>query len=390
MHRGFVLEARFTSTTHLVSVSLALFLFAVSPSVSIALPLRLSPGVYHVAVASVVQTGASLTQATLLHEGSMPEGWEEWQVLLRWVLDGVVAELRIIRGTARLESAVVTRESARQNFHLRDAMIKFEDEGHRYILWPGTTLATVFPISVSGLWGRYFEAFDAEGVIGKYYEKWAQNPESAYYGMIWQGCGDGATHAQIKESIRNGWLQKGELASAEGTRMHRNIELALGGELHDGSACDVCMFYKYVTDWLEPRNWRVFRLEWSIYCTEAMVAGQIDAVFECCGEYHMVDWKRCAKVLDPAAGEFFGRKGKDPFEDCLDNSCSHYFVQQNLYAVILERRYGMKLSSMHLVQIHPKYQESMVIEVPDMRDRAGRILDDYAATRPRCLPWELV
>ena len=34
--------------------------------------------------------------------------------------------------------------------------------------------------------------------------------------------------------------------------------------------------------------------------------------------------------------------------------------------------------------------ESMTFEVPDLRDRAGRILDEYAATRPIGLPWELV
>jgi ATP-dependent exoDNAse (exonuclease V) beta subunit len=121
-----------------------------------------------------------------------------------------------------------------------------------------------------------------------------------------------------------------------------------------------------------------------------MVAGQIDAVFVGHGEYHMVDWKRCARRLEPMFGECFHRYGKYPFDALLDNPCSHYFVQQNLYAVILERRYGMRLRSMHLVQIHPEFETYLVVEVPDLRCQAAFILDKYAKERRRdAIDWEI-
>ena len=311
--------------------------------------------------------------------------------LFKMVLEGVLEELRVIPGTCRLVSAVVTEDSRTVNFHIRDAAIRFEEAAHRYILNPGSAMEAVFPISVSGLWAQYFEKFDPVAIIEKYYSKWARTPDSNYYGVICKYREAGEDDARIKQRICGGWSENGQVASAAGTRMHRCIELALGGEMYDGSTLEMDMFRRYVEEWLEPRGWRVYRLEWSVYCTEAMVAGQIDAVFECNGCYHMVDWKRCGKLLDEQAGDGpFARYGLSPFEDCLDNACNHYFVQQNLYGVILERRYGMRLDSMWLCQIHPRYESYRVIEVPDLRERAGWILDEYTASRARCAPWERV
>ena len=57
--------------------------------------------------------------------------------------------------TDRLESSVVTRQSAMVNFHIRDPAIRFEAEDHVYKLHPGSEMEAKFPISVSGLWGKY-------------------------------------------------------------------------------------------------------------------------------------------------------------------------------------------------------------------------------------------
>ena len=311
-------------------------------------------------------------------------------VLSKMVLEGVLAELREFRCTCHLLSPVVRSESGTRNFHIRDAAIRFEEAGHRYIIYPGTVMEAVFPISVSGLWSQYFEEFDALAVIRRHFHTWAQRPGSAYYDIITGSRAMGESDAEIVHRIRGMWSDLGALGSAQGTRMHRNIELALGGAQYDASGPEMEMFRRFVTEWLEPKRWQVYRLEWSIYCTAAMVAGQIDAVFVACDGYHMVDWKRCRKPLDVSAGAYFERYGVYPFDDCLDNPCNHYFVQQNLYAVLLERRYGIRLSSMWLVQIHPALESYMVIEVPDMRERAAWILDRYGLGRDKTLPWEVL
>ena len=297
-------------------------------------------------------------------------------------------DLRGDRGELQLLSPVVTPSASSVNMHIRDQHITFNADAHRYILHPGTDMQAVFPISVSGLWAKYFQEFDAEAVTMQWFGKWAVSPCSVYFAVIQEYREKGETDEQIAQRIRDAWRDKGLIASAAGTRMHRNIELALDGGVYDGSSKEMAMFHSFVSNWLEPRRWRVYRLEWSIYCSRAMVAGQIDALFVRDGLYYMVDWKRCSKPLDDQLGASYPRYGRCPFESLLDNTCNHYFVQQNLYAAILERRYRIYVSAMWLCHIHPAYDSYRLIEVPDLREQASRILDAYARDRTERMPWE--
>lgn len=275
----------------------------------------------------------------------------------------------------RLTSVVICPDSDVRNRHPRDVRIVFEDEGHVYKLDVNTSQEQLFPISVSGLWGMYFDKFNAAETIQKYYDMWAVDPRSKYYEMIEAGRAAGQCDVQIHQSIRLTWEWKGLLASAAGTRMHKQFELALRGCLYDSHCVESRVFLDFLSTWLEPRFWSVYRLEWSIYCEHPMVAGQIDALFQCGSEFHMIDWKRCCKVLDPDEGMQWGRYGAPPLDGLLDNACNHYFMQQNLYAVILQKCYSIDIQSMHLVQIHPSLPTFKVVEVPDLRGLAAAILE---------------
>ena len=177
------------------------------------------------------------------------------------------------------------------------------------------------------------------------------------------------------------WGEAGELASALGTRMHREIELALTGNAYDASMGEMQTFQRFVTEFLEVRRWRLYRAEWTIYDEVVMVAGQIDAVFvDCSGALHMVDWKRVRHPLLPRSGEEFQRYGLCLCEHLLDNHFNHYALQQNLYSAILRRRYAVCLSSMALVQIHPEVMGYQVIEVPEWMELADNLLDAAGAT----------
>ena len=286
-----------------------------------------------------------------------------------------------------LQSCVVCKNSSSENVHRLDAFIEFVSEGHLYLYKPHTRDEEKFPISVSGLYSLYFAEFDAGQVISRYFEKWKDDPRSKYYDAIERGRRAGLCDPQIADSIRIGWQWKGVLASIAGTRMHKNIELALGGLPYESECRECLLFRDFVRDWLEPRLWRVYRLEWSIFCAASRVAGQIDALFQYAGKFHMVDWKRCSKPLDPAEGIEFARYAKAPLDFLLDNPCTHYFIQQNLYAVILERWYGIKVSTMHLVQTHPSLATYRVIAVPDYRRSAVEILNSYAASTPPDQSW---
>ena len=125
--------------------------------------------------------------------------------------------------------------------------------------------------------------------------------------------------------------------------MHRQIELALNGECYDRQLPEMDHFHTFVRCDLEARRWKLYRTEWSIYDEGVMVAGQIDAIFrDDSGGLHMVDWKRCRELLHPDDKASFGRYGLFPCDELIDNACSHYFLQQNLYAAILRRRYGIR------------------------------------------------
>ena len=323
-------------------------------------------------------------------DGSGTSSVGDWRLedeLSKMILEGILEDLQGDRGDSRLLSPVVTRSASSVNRHIRDEHIIFQEAAHRYILHPGTDMEAVFPISVSGLWARYFEEFDAEAVTKQWFDDWAVKQWSPYFAVIREYRERGESDEQIARRIRDAWREKGLIASAAGTRMHRNIELALGGELYDGRSREMTMFRSFVSEWLEPREWRVYRLEWAIYCSQAMVAGQIDAIFVRDGEYYMVDWKRCSKPLDDQRS-FRDQRGRCPLESLRDNTCNHYFVQQNLYAAILERRYSIYVSRMWLCQIHPDYESYRLIAVPELREQAGKILDQTAVGRTVMMPWE--
>ena len=97
------------------------------------------------------------------------------------------------------------------------------------------------------------------------------------------------------------------------------------------------------------------------------------------GNTNMVDWKIVKKPMDPNDGSRFGRYGRSPCEDLVDNKFNHYVAQQNLYAAILEDDYGIPLSSMWLCQLHKTHDQFHVFEVPRLLDMARRMLNECAS-----------
>ena len=295
------------------------------------------------------------------------------------IKDGALAEARRRGSLAILLSNVVEKDTDVKNAHSRDSYVRFEESGHKYYLWQGTA-EKEFPVSVSGVWAQYFHHFDAEATINKYYGRWALNSSSKYYATI-HGCREkGMADAEIAKRIRCSWSDAGELASAYGSRMHREIELALTGMEYDASMEEMATFQTFVTGVLQVRRWRLFRAEWTIYDEVVMVAGQIDAVFiDECNGLHMMDWKRVRRPLLPESGQEFENYGSSFCEHLLDNAFNHYALQQNLYAAILRRRYGILLQSMALVQIHPELPGYHVVDVPEWGALADTLLIEAGA-----------
>jgi hypothetical protein len=229
-------------------------------------------------------------------------------------------------------------------------------------------------------------------------------------------------------AIREVWQLNGQLESLKGTILHKQAELfiqefalwqleqgrqqvSMGEALHAGDvlhrarkaatpsaamiaiACHVSpdtwdhpttqqyfrqllsvensVEYRKLEEWLcSHSNLSPYRTEWSIYDEEAMIAGQIDALFFDVtrpGSIIMVDWKRARQILSgdmeiqktQAFGEYglhtceFAPNHPGPCRDMLDCSYNHYLVQQHLYAHILRLRYAVYVDRLLLVQCHP-------------------------------------
>ena len=105
--------------------------------------------------------------------------------------------------------------------HKRDRYVFFDEKPHVYSIWnPVTSKPLENLISVTTLVHTYFPKFDADEVIAKNMANWQKKPENKYYG-------------KTAEEIKKGWADSGMIASAEGTELHKRIELFYNGVNYD-------------------------------------------------------------------------------------------------------------------------------------------------------------
>jgi hypothetical protein len=230
------------------------------------------------------------------------------------------------------------------NAHARDARILFDEHAHVY--WID---GKRYPGSVSGLVHEYFPEFDATATIENGFEKWRRNKENKYYPLITYLTGVvGFNDELAKLEIARNWSAAGARASGEGTDTHLQIELSLNGEPHNADTPD---FRQYEAWRATHPTWKPYRTEWSVFDEDTLVCGQIDSVWvDDDGSLHMVDWKR---VVDMKKEGFCGECGRHPLGKLPATNYGHYILQQNAYTWLLEKNYGITISSMALVQIHP-------------------------------------
>jgi hypothetical protein len=113
--------------------------------------------------------------------------------------------------------------------------------------------------------------------------------------------------------------------------------------------------------WLASKpRWMPFRTEWSLYNEDLKVAGQPDSIWQNLDDnnaFIIVDWKRTHKPLtkDKAIlkDQSFEKIGIPPCSHLYDAASCHYYVQQTLYAYLLEMKYDIFISKIILLQCHP-------------------------------------
>ena len=232
------------------------------------------------------------------------------------------------------------------NAHPRDQHISFDEPTHVYTIKGDSNYTSVTTWNHS-----HFEEFDADAIIDRMMasHKWPQNK---YFGMT-------------KEEILASWEKNRDEAATAGTNLHNNIELFYNDVGVQDDSVEYQYFMNFVKDFPELK---AYRTEWIIYDEEHRLAGSIDMLFrKDDGTFAIYDWKRWKEIVKKPFGNKFAKN-----ENVLipDTNFWHYSLQLNTYKAILERNYGIEISEMYLVCLHPnnKNKNYIRIEVADLEE----------------------
>jgi hypothetical protein len=225
---------------------------------------------------------------------------------------------------------------ARKHRHERDNQIHFDEPTHVYTI-NGESKGWV---SCTGFLHSFFPKFDADEVIDKMMKSknW---PNSQWFGMS-------------KEAIKAAWNANGREASEAGTAMHLGIEMVM-----NAAEDEVVPEVKETKEWeyfwnywrIDSEIWEPWRTEWEVWDDELKLAGSIDMVYrnKKDGTFAIYDWKRAKEMkMDNSFG-----KGYGPVSHLPDSNYWHYTLQLNMYRWLLEKHYGLVISEMALIVLHP-------------------------------------
>ncbi|MCA9495689.1 MAG: PD-(D/E)XK nuclease family protein [Nanoarchaeota archaeon] len=239
-----------------------------------------------------------------------------------------------------------------KNSHKRDKNIEFEEKSHTYYI-NGNSKSI---ISVTEFVHSFFPKFDADLIIKKMMNSrnW---PNSKYYGMT-------------ADEIKQEWDDSKNLAARHGTNLHQDIEFFYNGKDVINNSREYEFFKKFHND---NSNLKPFRTEWCIYDENLKLAGTIDMVF--CDEennFCIYDWKRSKNISEENRYE----EGFYPLSHLPHSNFWHYSLQLNVYKKILEEKYGLNITSLFLVCLHPNQENYIKIEVPNLEEEVIAIFEE--------------
>jgi ATP-dependent exoDNAse (exonuclease V) beta subunit len=240
--------------------------------------------------------------------------------------------------------------------HPKDNNITVEESTHTYCVLGAKNFK-----SVTTFIHDYFPKFNADEAIDKMMNGKNWGPSSPYYTMT-------------KDEIKALWSKNGKESSEKGTLMHAMIEnfynkQPVSDEFYQSKEGQ--MFLNFVEDYsIEP-----YRTEWKVYSKKYQLAGSIDMVFKDPneeGKYIICDWKRSKDIK--MSNRF--AKGLGVLKDVDDCNYMHYTLQLNIYRLLLENYYGIKITHMFLVVLHPDNDEYLKIDIDREDDLVMAMFDD--------------
>ncbi len=235
-----------------------------------------------------------------------------------------------------------------------DNLIAFNEETHKY-LHPLDQTGNAEYISVTTLIDRFFP-FDEQRFMERIAAEEGRNLEEVI-----------AEYTKIRDE-----------AAEKGTLIHNQIEYHLKNIPSELNIPEFKQFEDFYEKEIKKRRLQFYDAEKKMRSDKYGVAGTIDCLFKKPDkeEYVMVDWKRSKKLIVDGQPKKYGHGMALSELSHIDNSSYYkYSLQQNIYKIILEEEFGLKLSSMKLVVLYAKYPKYYVINVPNLEKEALVILN---------------
>lgn len=246
----------------------------------------------------------------------------------------------VVPGTDHVQK--IRGGSNTRNRYARDTRIVFRGgpafpNEHYYMIDGDRTGIT----SVTGLLHLAFEPFEKKKYMIARSCSRTKNTSSQYYGKtvaevlrMWDVNRDtgSAKHAAIDDFLQG-----------RHARLHRE---GVGHHVRHPPRGLYAFLRRHPT-------FEVVRTEWSIFCEESLLAGQLDALFYCTLQmtHVVVDWKNVEKFTVKGS-----TKGILPMtSDMPDCNLSQYTLQLNLYRYIIEKHYGLKVGIMIVANMRPSW-----------------------------------
>jgi ATP-dependent exoDNAse (exonuclease V) beta subunit len=120
-----------------------------------------------------------------------------------------------------------------------------------------------------------------------------------------------------------------------------------------------------------------YRSEWEVWSEEYKLAGSIDMVFyrKSDDSYVIYDWKRSKEIKMENSWE----SGHPPLDHLPNANYWHYTLQLNTYRWFLETYYGLKISDMYLIILHPDNSNYQRFKLNRLETEIQNMLDDRKA-----------
>lgn len=232
--------------------------------------------------------------------------------------------------------------------------IAFEDETHTYHHPKDETGNAEF-LSVTTVIDRFFP-FDIERFIQVKAKK----------------------EERSEDDVLDEFLKNRDEAAEKGTYLHKQIENFLLGNEYDAKMKEFDLFLKFYEEIIADKGFQFVEAEKKILLDEYNVAGTVDALFKKPNkdQYIIIDWKRSKNLLIDGHPKKYGFGYALSELNHLDNSSYYkYALQQNIYKYILERKYGISISSMNLIVLYEKHDRYYRVDLGNYNKEVAIILD---------------